>query len=97
MIARLAAVIVNQNLLASLPRRPTGRRGREQKRPVRRGEDMGDVGILQPPPKLEKIDWLTNGGAHKRNPLHPFEGEGKHRINGNELNLDILVVAPAAQ
>ena len=96
-VAGFATAVVDQALAAAQFCEEPGGRGREQERPVGRGEDVGNVDVFEAAPEMPEVDGLAQNCAQAGNAFRPGEGAGQRRIDGEEADVDVGIVLPEPQ
>ena len=91
MVLGLSAVVVEDDTLPQGARGDDGRNGRQEKRPVRGGEDVHHVGATQADQAREE-ERLVQKGAHVGAAAEPPEPGRERRVDRNER--DFMAVLP---
>src|SRR5215471_20288488 len=97
MIARFTAVIVNNRLHAMQLRNQPRWRRRQVERPIRRRENVRNIGVPKLPPEQCQVDRFPNYCAEEWNMLEPRERARKRWIDRNKSGFHSWIILPMPQ
>ena len=97
MVRRLAAAVVQDDRFAERARDEHRRQRCEEKRRVRRREDVDDVGAGDLAYEFRNVGQLRDDRAQVLHVEHRPERRRRHRIHGNQPRVHVRVVVPGAQ